>query len=117
MSMSVVRIGIAGCGLAARIHLDRLLALENVEIAGCADSNLQSARSLADRASLRGADPASSKPVPAYSDHRDLLRHQALGARDLHAPSHALPRHHGCPSGRLSCVHRKAADNQFPGGR
>ena len=45
MSTSVVRIGIAGCGLAARIHLDRLLALDGVEIAGCADPDLQAAAS------------------------------------------------------------------------
>jgi predicted dehydrogenase len=81
MSTSVVRIGIAGCGLAARIHLDRLLALENVQITGCADPNLQSARALADRAS-----PGGSSPVPAYSDHRELLRQQAPQALAIFMP-------------------------------
>ena len=43
MRTSVVRIGIAGCGMAARIHLDRLLALEGVAIVGCADPDLSAA--------------------------------------------------------------------------
>ncbi len=86
MRLSVVRIGIAGCGLAARIHLDRLLALENVEIAGCADASLQSARALADRASLRGGESGNVKPVAAYSDHRDLLRQQAPQALAIFTP-------------------------------
>jgi Oxidoreductase family, NAD-binding Rossmann fold len=86
MSMSVVRIGIAGCGLAARIHLDRLLALENVEIAGCADPDHEAARGLADRASLRDRSQASNKPVPAYSDHRELLRQQSPQALAIFTP-------------------------------
>src|ERR1700722_216118 len=76
MSTSVVRIGIAGCGLAARIHLDRLLALENVEVIGCADPNLPSALALADHVSVRGSSGASRTPLAAYSDHRELLRQQ-----------------------------------------
>ena len=52
MGTSVVRIGIAGCGVAARIHLDRLLALDGVAIVGCADPDLSAARALADRAAL-----------------------------------------------------------------
>ncbi len=86
MSMSVVRIGIAGCGLAARIHLDRLLALENVEIVGCADPELASARGLADRASLRGGPRGSKTPIPAYSDHRELLRQAAPQALAIFSP-------------------------------
>ena len=43
MGTSVVRIGIAGCGMAARIHLDRLLALDGVAIVGCADPDLAAA--------------------------------------------------------------------------
>ena len=62
MRTSVVRIGIAGCGLAARIHLDRLLALEGVEIVGCADPDLSAAAALADRASATSRD-GSATPV------------------------------------------------------
>jgi predicted dehydrogenase len=86
MSMSVVRVGIAGCGLAARIHLDRLLALENVAIAGCSDPDLQAARALADRASLHSGSPGSSNSVPAYSDHRELLRQQTPQALAIFTP-------------------------------
>jgi predicted dehydrogenase len=87
MSKSVVRIGIAGCGLAARIHLDRLLALDCVQIAGCADRDLLAARALADRASLREGEPAGgSGGVPAYADHRDLLTQQAPQALAIFTP-------------------------------
>jgi predicted dehydrogenase len=83
MSKSVVRIGIAGCGLAAAIHLDRLLAIDGVEIAGCADPDLQAARALANRASLRGA---SSRTVPAFADHRELLTQQSPQALAIFTP-------------------------------
>jgi predicted dehydrogenase len=86
MSMSVVRIGIAGCGLAARIHLDRLIALESAEVVGCADPNLPSALALADRVSVSGSAGAGGKPVPAYSDHRELLRQQAPDALAIFTP-------------------------------
>ena len=87
MSKSVVRIGIAGCGLAARIHLDRLLALDGVEIAGCADPDLQSARGLADRASLRRRVAGQLHgAVPAYADHRELLREQSPQALAIFTP-------------------------------
>jgi len=80
MVTSVVRIGIVGCGMAARIRLDRFLALDGVSIAGCADPELQTARALADRTSLRtGAGPAAT-PVPAFADHRELLRQVAPDA-------------------------------------
>ena len=74
MSTSVVRIGIAGCGLAAGIHLDRLLALDGVEIAGCADLDRKSAQALADRASRRAGSRGGAATVPAFADHRELLR-------------------------------------------
>ncbi len=77
MSTSVVRIGIAGCGLAARIHLERLLAIDGVEIVGCADPDLQAAQALADRASSRSGPPGKSGAVPAYTDHRELLARQS----------------------------------------
>ena len=45
---SVLRIGIVGCGRAARIHLDRLLAQAEVAVVGCADTNLAHAQALSD---------------------------------------------------------------------
>jgi predicted dehydrogenase len=80
MSVNVVRIGIAGCGLAAHIHLDRLLAHGGVEIVGCSDPDLEAARGLADRASRQFGPSESSRAVPAFADHRELL-----GQRSPHA--------------------------------
>ncbi len=66
---SVLRFGIAGCGRAARIHLDRLLALPEVRVVGCADSERSCAESLA--ASDRPSGKADQ--VPVFTDHRELL--------------------------------------------
>jgi len=68
MANSVLRIGIAGCGQAARIHVDRLLGQPDVEIVGCADPERESAEKLAGRiAEKTGKTPA------AFSDYLDLL--------------------------------------------
>lgn len=64
-----LRIGIAGCGMAARIHMDRLLAQPEVTVVGCADSERSRAEALAGRAS-----EGQGAGVPAFEDHRDLLR-------------------------------------------
>ena len=85
METSVVRIGIAGCGMAARIHLDRLLALEGVAIVGCADPDLSAAAALADRAA-HGVAAARRHPVPAFTDHRELLRRVAPDALAIFSP-------------------------------
>jgi len=86
MVTSVVRIGIVGCGMAARIHLDRFLAPDGVSIAGCADRDLRAARALADRASLHtGAGPAAT-PAPAFADHRELLPQVAPDVLSILAP-------------------------------
>ncbi len=81
MGTSVLRIGIAGCGVAARIHLDRLMALEGVAIVGCADPDLSAAQAMADRAAHRGGPGTSATPVAAFADHRELI-HQ-LGPHAL----------------------------------
>jgi len=86
MGTSVVRIGIAGCGLGARIRLDRLLALDGVAIAGCADPDLQAARALADRASLGAGSGSTATAVPAFADHRELLRQIAPDALAIFTP-------------------------------
>jgi predicted dehydrogenase len=85
METAVVRIGIAGCGMAARIHLDRLSALDGVKIVGCADPDLSAATALADRASARtlaGSEP----PIPAFADHRELLRTLTPDAMAIFTP-------------------------------
>jgi len=85
MRTSVVRLGIAGCGIAARIHLDRLSALDGVAIVGCADPQLSAAKALADRASSR-AGSGAGRAVPAFADHRELLRSVVPDALAIFAP-------------------------------
>jgi predicted dehydrogenase len=91
MRTSAVRIGFIGCGGRARSHLDRFLALGGVAIAGCADPDVGAALALADRASL--ADRGSETPVPAFEDHRKLLRQTAPDAAAVFIPlqSHYRP--------------------------
>lgn len=67
---SVLRFGIAGCGRAARIHLDRLLALPEVRVVGCADSEKSSAESLAARIARFG----QAEQVSIFTDHGELVR-------------------------------------------
>src|SRR4051812_37774288 len=70
MAASLLRIGIAGCGHAARIHLDRLLALDSVRVVGCADPDEEAARALAALVPARAGEPE----VAAWADHRELIR-------------------------------------------
>ncbi len=115
MGTATVRIGIAGCGQAARVHLDRLLVEEGVAIVGCADPDLAAARALADRAA--GA-PGGRRTRPGVRrPSRAAPPGGPRGPGDLHAPPGALPPGHGRPPGRLPRLHRKAAVDQPPGGR
>jgi predicted dehydrogenase len=84
MGTSAQRMAIAGCGAAARIHLERLLAQEGVAIVGCADPELEAARSLADRAASHPASRGAS--VPAFADHRELLLQTAPDALAVFSP-------------------------------
>src|SRR5436309_2430345 len=63
MGTSGVRIGVVGCGSAARAHLGRLLAIEGVTLAGCADPDLDSGHSL-----------AAGTQAPAFADHAEMIR-------------------------------------------
>jgi predicted dehydrogenase len=65
-----LRIGIAGCGRAARGHLERLLSLPEVEIIACADPVDETAASFV--AAVHEARPGSV--VRVFSDHRELLQ-------------------------------------------
>jgi predicted dehydrogenase len=70
--MPAVRIGIAGCGVAARIHLERLLGCADVDVVGCADRELAAAL---DFASIAAANRQNdSQTIRAFDDHRELLR-------------------------------------------
>ena len=68
----MLRIGIAGCGRAARIHLDRLVALAEVAVVGCADSDRSCAEALASR--IDQAASAGRAQAGVFNDHRELLR-------------------------------------------
>ena len=74
---SGLRFGIAGCGHAARVHAGRLLALPGLTIVGCADPNIEHARALA---LTVGGD------VPAFTDHRELLRQTTPDALAIFLP-------------------------------
>ena len=114
MGTSVLRVGIVGCGRAARIHLDRLLALPAGRRRRLRRSRPQPAPQRAGREDQGAVGAGSAR---AFTDHRELSA--AAGARcplHLHAPSLALPAGDGCPPGRLPRVHREAAIDQFAGG-
>src|SRR5262249_48488354 len=64
-----------------------LLAEEGVAIAGCADPDIAAARALADRARVAG--PSAATPVPAFADHRELLRAAAPNALAIFSPHRA----------------------------
>src|SRR4051812_11491466 len=82
MATEMLRIGIAGCGQAARVHLERLLAIDGVRVIGCADVDLSRAEGLAARVpSAPGAGP-----VLALADHRELLRQAPLDALAIFVP-------------------------------
>lgn len=69
MSKNSVKIGIIGCGSAARIHAGRLSRLEGVELVGLADPQREAAEALAEEI----AQGTGGKPVAVYGDHLELL--------------------------------------------
>jgi predicted dehydrogenase len=89
MAGSAFRVGVAGCGVAARAHLDRLLGLDGVRVVGCADPDLSAAESLCARVPA----PSGEGHAPAFADHRELIRQtspQALAIFTPH-PTHYRP--------------------------
>jgi predicted dehydrogenase len=80
--MADLRIGIIGCGIAARVHLGRLVALPGVRVIGCADPVAASARSLADLVPQGDGQPAT----PSFVDHGELIRQQKPDAIAIFAP-------------------------------
>jgi predicted dehydrogenase len=85
MATEGLRIGIAGCGLAARVHLERLLAVEGVRVVGCADPDLAAAEALAARVPARAGDGDAPGAV-VLTDHRELLRRTAPEALAIFTP-------------------------------
>jgi len=80
MATSALRIGIAGCGRAAGIHVDRLLDHPDVEIIGCASSAAESAKALAERIGAR-----TGKTPGVFSEVRELIN-QAPDALAIFTP-------------------------------
>src|SRR3954464_9467268 len=71
MGGSILRIGIAGCSHAARVHLQRLLSIDTVRVVGCADTDLAAAQSLAGRVVTSGGEGGVT---PAFGDHREMIK-------------------------------------------
>ncbi len=65
----MLRLGIVGCGRVARTHIERILALPDVEVVACMDLDANAAHSLAGL--LGGAQPG--RGVATFTDHRALL--------------------------------------------
>jgi len=82
MGGTILRIGIAGCGHAARVHLERLLNIDAVRVIGFADTDLAAAETLAGRV----VDPKGGRTTPAFSDHRELIKNVALDALAIFTP-------------------------------
>ncbi len=95
MATTGLRIGIVGCGAAAKAHVDRLLAVEGVSIVGCADAEPALARTLA------SSIPSPIDPVPAFEDHSELLRQASPDALVISSPdrSHYRPAMDGLQAG------------------
>ena len=79
--MNDLRIGIVGCGTAARTHFGRLSAIEGVRVIGCADRDSASARSFAEMASAQ-----SGEQVAAFVDHVELIKQGRLDAVAIFTP-------------------------------
>src|SRR4051794_23368278 len=82
MATTMLRIGIAGCGLAARAHLDQFRAIEGVRVVGLADPDLAAAEALAAQVPVDESGTAAA----AFADHRDLLREIAPDALAVFTP-------------------------------
>ncbi len=82
MSNTTLRIGIAGCGHAARVHLDRLIALPGVTVVACADPDSDRASALA--AQVPGVE--GQAPAQIFADLRDLVRQLSPDAVAIFTP-------------------------------
>lgn len=107
--MRDVRIGIIGCGHAARIHLGRLAAIEGVCVVGCADTDAACARALA------GAAPEveGGGTIPTFADHVELIRQLSPDAIAVFTPhlAHYRPTIDGLQAGCHVFVEKPLATN------
>lgn len=80
--IELLRIGIIGCGRAARVHVPRLTATRQVRIVACADPDLAAARSLAESVSSDLPD----EPAAVFADHKSLLAKAEVDALAILTP-------------------------------
>ncbi len=80
--MRDIRIGIIGCGRAARAHLGPLAAAPGVEIVGYADPDAEAARALAASTPSRG----EGGPAATFADYAEMLRQAAPEAVAIFTP-------------------------------
>jgi predicted dehydrogenase len=85
--MTALKIGIVGCGHAARVHSGRLRGIDGVAIVACADPDPKAARALAEELAGPGGDPTR---VSTFSDHQQLLAEAAPDVLAIFTP----PRSH-----------------------
>ena len=111
MKTSVVRIGIAGCGIAARIHLDRLLAFDGVAIVGCADPDPAAAAALADRASTGAPEKAARRSAHSPTIANYYRPSPPMPWR-FSVRISALSPVHGCVAGGMSRFYRETPLHQ-----
>jgi predicted dehydrogenase len=78
----MLRIGVAGCGRVARIHLGRLLARGDVEVVGLADPDVSSAQAL-------GRAVPGAGQAPVFADHNEMLAQVGPDAVAIFAPHRA----------------------------
>jgi predicted dehydrogenase len=90
-----LRIGIVGSGSAALAHANRLLTIEGVTLAGCADPDLSAADAFARRFS------SESTPISSFADHNELIRQTSPDALAIFSPhpSHYRPAMDGLQAG------------------
>ena len=81
--MIASKIGIVGCGHAARVHARRLAAIDGVTIVGCADPEAASARELAEAIGGSGGGPA------IFADHQSLIEQAAPEILAIFTPPRA----------------------------
>ncbi len=79
----MLRIGIAGCGRVARIHLGRLLQRGDVEIVGLTDPDVSASKSAGEILATHG------QQAPCFSDHKELLSKVTPQAIAVFAPHRA----------------------------
>ena len=73
---NILKFGILGCGMIADIHAKAINSLENAELIGVADNNIESAKLLADKYGVK-----------AFNDYNEMLNSAEIDAVCICTPS------------------------------